>query len=314
MILLSEYDVAQLLTTAEAIPLLEAQLRLAVAGQAENIPRRRARSEGYVLHVLPAASAGPHLGAKLYLSGGASVPFVYLLFGASGLEALIAADYLGRTRTGAASGLATKYLAKPAASRLVIFGAGNQALSQVEAVLAVRPIRHITICNRSDERAQAFAAKLRGKTDAEIEITGDIARAVAGADIISTMTSAKDPLFCGSDLAASVHINAAGSNRATNAEIDHDTLARASSIFVEDVEQAKLEAGDFLRDPSFDWARIQPLSEIFTYDQAEKNEITLFESLGIGLWDLALAVELVERARSQGLGQEVNLDGFFRLP
>ena len=220
MLMLSERDVAQLLSTADAVEILEAQLRLEDQGAAQSIPRQRARNGGYVLHVLPAATAGAYLGTKLYLSGGASTQFVYLLFGPTGLKALIAADHLGRIRTGAASGLATKYLARPDAKRLVVIGAGNQAFSQIEAVCAVRPIEHVTICNRNAERARQLAAIVRRHVSAEVEMSSDTSHAVAQADVICTITNAKEPVFEGADLPASVHINAAGSNRATHREID----------------------------------------------------------------------------------------------
>lgn len=314
MIFLSERDVAQLVSTAEAVELLEAALRAQAAGDAQSIPRIRARNDKYVLHVLPATAVGPQLGAKLYLTGGPSVRFIYLLFGSAGLEAMIAADHMGRMRTGAASGLATKYLAKRVARHLVVVGAGHQSYSQIEAIAAVRPIERVTICGRTPERAQCLAETVRQTLALHVDVSDDIASAVASADVISTVTASPEPVFSGTDLSSNVHINAVGSNRATHREIDHETLARASVIVADDVEQARSEAGDLLRNPGFDWTRVQPLARIFSLTEPPSGTVTLFESLGIGLWDLAMAVEVVKRARERQIGRQIDLDGFFASP
>ena len=314
MIMLSEADVTQLLSTGDAVTILEAALHAQLQGTAVNSPRKRTRIEQFVLHVLPAASVGPHLGAKLYMSGKGNPTFLYVLFGPEGFEALIAADQLGRMRTGAASGLATKYLSAPDASRLVQFGAGNQAFNQIEAVASVRPITHVSIFNRSHERAAALAATVTKRLGITVECNTDLTSALARTDVISTMTSSATPLFSGRDLPQSVHINAAGSNRATHREIDEMTLDRAQVIMVDDIEQARSEAGDFLGAARFDWGRVQPLSDIFALKPSQEPRITLFESLGIGLWDLAMASELVTRARARGLGFTVDCPTFFAVP
>jgi len=299
VLVLQEEDVARSVTMARAIEVVEQAARDLFSGQAQNAPRRRLKSAGRMLHILPAGSDRlAHMGAKLYLSGGQRTDFWYTLFDRDGLQALIAADTLGRIRTGAASAVATKLLARTEASVLAIIGAGSQAFTQIAAIAQVRSLAHVFVSSRSESHRIALADDVRVRLGVPATAVANAYDAVVAADIVVTVTSSREPVLEGAWLQPGTHINAVGSNKAEHREIDDDVLRRAGRIVVEDREQARIEAGDLLRASAFDWSRVELLSDLLGAPQParDRHEITLFESLGIGLWDLALAVEIVQVA------------------
>jgi alanine dehydrogenase len=300
---LKEEDVIRYLPMARAIEVVEQAARDEAAGRAQKVPRMRVTTDKRMMHVLPAGSdALRHLGLKAYLSGGSLLDAWYLLFNENGLEAILQADSLGRIRTGAASGVATRLLARENATSMAILGSGNQAYTQVEAVAQVRALTQVRVYSRDAERRMIFAKKLREDFAFDVVVCDNAETAVKNADIVTTMTTAKEPIFDGAWLAPYTHVNAAGSNRATHREIDDAVIQRADRLVVEDIAQAKLESGDLLRCDNFDWSVVEELGQALVgkvRDSAKsQGDITLFESLGIGLWDLAAATEVVARARA----------------
>ncbi len=301
LIQFTEQDVIERLTMPRAIAVLEQALCDEAHGQAIHLPRQRVTMDERTLHVLPAASGryGYH-GLKAYLSGGARTAFWYMLFDRDDLKALISADYLGRLRTGAASGLATKYLARTDAAILGVIGAGSQAATQIQAICEVRKISRVLIYSRNAAHRDAFAHEVATRFGVDASAVASAEEAVAAADVVVTITNSREPVLDGTWLKDGVHINAVGSNRAASRELDETTLARAGRIVVEDIAQAKTEAGDFIRAENFDWTRllrlqdVLPLVETHAEPKRDRSEITIFKSLGIGLWDLALAIELLQ--------------------
>jgi len=220
----------------------------------------------------------------------------------------VEASVLGQIRTGAASGVAAKYMARPDSRVMTLFGAGFQAQSQVEALARVLPkLERINLVSRSPERAQKFRADLMAAVDAEVVIAQDVEQAVAAADVVTTATGSAQPLFNGAWLRPGVHVNAVGSNYAEKRELDALAVRRASRIVVDDIAVAKMESGDLIgAEP--DWSAIRPLSEVVAGrapGRASRDEITLFESQGIGLEDLAVGCHVVRRARESGRGIEI---------
>lgn len=276
----------------KAVVLLEQAFADWAAGKAQNQPRRRMRMpSGAVLHALAGANE-KYFGTKIYSTHakhGAS--FHFLLYDASTGQplALFDANWLGQIRTGAASGVATKWLAREDASTVAVLGSGFQAASQLEAVRTVRNIEKVFVWSRTKANAETFAAKHNAV------VCESANEAVAQASIVITMTSAKEPLFDDSAITPGTHINAAGSNIANRAEVPAALVQRAHIIAVDSVEQAKIEAGDLLL-ANIDWGRVVEMTDRPVRKNA--NEITLFKSIGLGLEDVAAAAHVYEAVKA----------------
>jgi ornithine cyclodeaminase/alanine dehydrogenase-like protein (mu-crystallin family) len=285
-----------------------------VAGNAAVTPRQRVASGGVRLNVM-AAGLGGRVGHKTYpIAAASGARFWFTLFGGDGSTlAIIEADNLGQMRTGAASGLATRYMARADASVATIAGTGWQARSQLEAVCRVRRIERAYAYGRNPDRARAFCIEMSGLLDIPVDPVTDLAHAVRRSHVVSTMTNASEPLVLGSMLAEGTHVNAAGSNRATAAEIDAEVVRRAEIVAVELVAQAKVESGDLLaaeRAGAFAWGREVSLADIVagnTPGRTSDAQITLFESLGIALWDIAAGNHVYDRCVAEGRGRDVEL-------
>ena len=311
---ISEADVKSCLTVATAIDLLAAAAQDLHDGKASVAPRQRISSGGVMMNLL-AGGAGGRIGHKCYpIARPRGANFWVTLYGEdASLLAMIQANTLGQIRTGAASGLATRLMANPDASVATIIGTGWQARTQLEAVCAVRPITHAYASGRNPENTKTFCAEMTAKLNIPVEPATDIASAVAQSQIVSIMTNASDPLVFGSMLTPGTHINAAGSNKATAAEIDATLVGRAATIAIENLAQAKIESGDLLaaeKAGSFDWSRAVLLSDIVagtTPGRTGKDEITLFESLGIGLWDIAAANYIYDHCMKNNIGRDVDI-------
>jgi ornithine cyclodeaminase/alanine dehydrogenase-like protein (mu-crystallin family) len=313
---ITEEDVAATFDVPTAIELLDAACRALVAGTAAVAPRQRVASGGVRLNVLAAGLDG-RVGHKTYpIAAPTGARFWFTLFGGDGSTlAIIEADNLGQIRTGAASGLATRVMARADASVATIVGTGWQARSQLEAVCRVRPIERAYAFGRSAEHARAFCNHMSGLLDIPVDPVTDLAQAVRRSHVVITMTNAAEPLVLGSMLAEGTHVNAAGSNRAIAAEIDAEVVRRSEIIAVENVAQAKVESGDLLaaeRAGAFTWGREVLLADVVagkTPGRTSDGQITLFESLGIGLWDIAAGNYVYDKCVATGRGREVELAG-----
>jgi ornithine cyclodeaminase/alanine dehydrogenase-like protein (mu-crystallin family) len=313
---LTEDDVAATLDVATTIELLDRAARALAAGEAMSLPRQRPRLGRTTMHVLPAAYGG-RLGHKTYVSGapGGGIRFWVTLFDAAtgAMLALIEADTLGQIRTGAASGLATRIMARGDARVGAVIGAGHQAETQLEAICRARPLERVLVSSRTFEHAQALCARMQPKVGAALEAVADGATAVRDADVVCTITSATQPVLLGAWLRVGVHVNAAGSNHEARREIDAEVIRRAALIAVEDVAQAKIESGDLLaaeREGAFDWPRAQRLADLVAAGPTARrrdDDVTLFESLGVGLWDVAAANHVYDRCVAEGRGNLVTL-------
>lgn len=317
-LILREDDVRQVLTMPDTIDALEAALRDFATERAQNVPRQRIilREQQGTLHLLPATvPSADALGFKSYTTFPGGVRFSVTLYSASTGEllALIAADWLGRMRTGAASGVATKYLARQDASILGMIGAGGQAETQLLAMAAVRPFTSARIWGRDPQRLAGFIARMAPQVPFPLEAAPSAADAVRGADVVVTITSAREPVLFGDWLASGAHVNAAGSNWHHRREVDDETVQRAGIIVADSVEQAHREAGDLIIPAStgkLEWNRVGELADVVAGrapGRRDETTITLFKSLGIGLEDLAVAARVFTLARERGLGETVQM-------
>lgn len=311
---LTEDEVGRLLTMDLALEAVGAGFRKLALDEAENVPRQRCRTDHVMLHVLPAgAKTLGAIGFKAYTTASTGAKFHVTLFDPKlgGMTAIVEADLLGQFRTGAASGVATKKLARPDASTVGCLGTGKQARTQLLAVCKVRKVRSVRVHGRDADRRTAFAAQLSAETGVEVVPVGSAEDAVRGQDIVITATSAREPVLKGEWLADGAHVNLIGSNFLSKAEADVDVFRRAGLVTVDSKEQALLEAGDFvaaLNAGVLRWAEVLQFAPVLLgkYPGRESPEqVTVFKSLGLGIEDIAVAARVVQLARAQGVGREI---------
>lgn len=312
-IYLSESDVVSLLPMARAIEAVEAGLRELGLGQAQNQPRQRVNIGKVTLNVMPAAiPAIGVLGVKNYTGGPGGPRAYFLLFDAEGvLLALMEADELGRIRTGATTGVATRYLARDDARIAALIGTGFQAETQLRAMCEVRPLTEVRVWSRRPEAAQAFCARLQPELRVALMPTPDVRTAVSEADIVTTITSSPEPVLLGKWLTPGVHVNAAGNNRVHEREIDAETVARAHLIVADSVAQAKLESGDLVMAAAEGvpvWDRAVDLAPVVAGNAPGReaaSQTTLFKSNGLALEDVAVGHAVYREAARRGVGQQL---------
>ena len=315
---LNETTVRELLTMPLALEAVEAAHRELSSGLAVDIPRQRTRLPQTALHILQGALPSVDaIGYKAYTSNRSGVRFLVHVSSASTgvLRVVLEADFLGMMRTGAASGVATRWLSRPESEILGVFGSGWQSEGHIEAIAAVRPLRRVKVFSRHAERLAAFCAKLSERLKIEVVPASSPEETVRGSDIVSTITTAATPLFDASWLSPGTHINAAGSNSIIRREVGEDVLKLCRPIVVDSVETALKEAGDLL--PLFEKGRLNErqlveLGEVISGrhpGRTTEQEITLFESQGMAIQDIAVAVRLEALARERGLGLELPYGG-----
>jgi ornithine cyclodeaminase/alanine dehydrogenase-like protein (mu-crystallin family) len=327
MLVLREDDVRAVLTMPETIAVLEAAFRLQGKDATRNEPRRRVvlpNGRG-VLHTMSAFVPGKPgqpeadglglLGLKTYTTFKEGVRFAVQLFSAADGAplALIEADWLGQMRTGAASGLASKYLAREDVKTLGVIGTGLQARTQVIAVSAARAFERILVYGRDEARRGAFAEEVTRATGVDASPVTEAEAAVREADVVITMTTARDPVLHGVWLKPGAHVNAAGVNWASRREVDDETVERSAVVVVDAIDQARIEAGDLILPAAvgrFDWDRAVELGAVVAENAPGRRsdaDVTLFKSVGVALEDVATAGLVYAKARERGLGSELAL-------
>lgn len=307
-----EDEVRSLLSMKDAIEVVEEAFRLKGNGLADNRPRQRPRLERSMLQAMPAAVEGVGLGLKAYTIAPDGVRYLVLLFDhtTGALLALIEAGELGRIRTGAASGVATKYLARENSRTIGVIGTGYQAATQLEAACAVRSIDTALVFSRSEARRRSFAEECSSRLGVEVRAV-ERAEAAGECDIVATVTNAADPVLAAAQVRPGTHINAAGNNRADRAEIAADLLGAASKVFIDDIQQGRTEAGEIIRAAAggnFAWNRVAELCDLITgraAGRSDEQEITLFKSIGIAIEDVAVARRIYDLATARGAGEKL---------
>ncbi len=313
-LLLTEQDVRDLASMDDAINALESAHKSQGAGRAVNDPRRRLRAPHGAVAIMPGGDAETgFLGFKTAFYAAGAVHVLLYDMTERRLAAIIQANWLGTLRTGAASGVATKYMAREDTGQTVgIIGTGTQARTQVSAVCAVRNVSRVFAYGRDEDRRKTFAEHISERMGVPVEPVAN-AQAAGEADIVITATNASTPVLEGAWLRAGAHVNAIGSNSLLRREIDLEAVTRADTIVVDDRKQTALESGD-LQEPIergiVDLARLPELGDVVAAGESIRrsdSDITLFESHGIGLWDVALATHVYQAAVEQGRGNEVDI-------
>lgn len=303
-----ESEVEQLLPAADAVDAVEACFARIARGAVDNRSRFRIKLDGGIQHTMAAADLELGLcGLKTYVGFAEGANFVVVLFATDHPEAvaLIEADRLGQRRTGAASGVAARYLAKPEARSLGVLGCGWQAESQVACIRAALPgIEEVLVYCRDEKRRMAFADAVGG-------VAVEYNKEAAEADVVVAATTSKDPVLRGEWLQPGALVCAIGANRLRARELDNAVLERASFVCCDSREQCKIEAGD-LAEPVeqglLDWLEVHELSSVVSGElagRASPEDIVVFKSVGIAAEDLAVGKLVVDRARERGLGVEL---------
>ena len=316
-LLLSEEDVKQILTMPMALAAVEESFRRLADGSALLHSRQRLHLPGKsYLHYMAAADAtSGYMGMKIYTSSGVGLRFLVPLFHVDSGEllALIEADYLGQIRTGAASGVATRLLARPDAARIGIIGTGLQSRTQLEALSLVRSITGVHAFSRNPEQRERFAKEMTAQLGLPVVAVATALEAVRGADIVVTSTTSSDPVLDGSWLAPGMHVNAIGANFPQKHELDGAAIRRCDIIVADSREQSKMESGDLIQmygDDKRRWSSVTELAEIVagkTPGRSNPEQITLFKSNGIAIEDIVVAGRIYELARERGMGRQVPL-------
>jgi ornithine cyclodeaminase/alanine dehydrogenase len=305
---LTEEDVEAVVTIGDALEAVEGSFRRQAAGAIELKPRYRLRLESGRLAVMAASDLGLGVaGVKAYAAGPDGAKFVITLFHAERHDvlAIIEADMLGRLRTGAASGVAAKYLAKEGAASLGVIGCGRQAETQIAAVRAVLPeISSTVVFCRDPERRASFAHRMAAEP-------AESHQEAAAQDVVVTITTSRDPVLRGEWLRPGALVCAAGANVPSNRELDNTVLERAAFVCCDSLEDARLESGDLIEPIAqgvLDWLEVHELAEVVAGElpgRQSDDDIVVFKSNGIASWDVAAGAAAIALAREQGVGQEL---------
>jgi len=313
---INESEVRQILTMPMALEAVEEISRKQAAGEVIVHPRRRFElpAGGGFFHYMAAMdTAAGFIAMKQYTYVKGVLRFLVPLYEIStgALLALIEADFMGQQRTGAASGVATKYLARQDARTAAILGTGGQAKTQLEAIALTRKLEAVRVYGRDPERRKAFCAEMSARLGISVQPSNSSSEAVRGADIVNTVTTSSKPVLDGHDIAEGAHVNAIGANHAHKRELDDVAISRAGVIFVDSVEQSRQEAGDliipFETHPE-KWGTVHELHELVggkVPGRTSQTQITLFKSNGIAAWDLAVAQKVYAIVRQKNLGREL---------
>jgi alanine dehydrogenase len=311
---ISESDVVSMMGMGEAILALETGLQAEAQGGAQNMIKTHVEwGGGGTLHAIGAVfPEHGFAGTKTWphTKNGAT-PLLILFDSNNGtLKAILEAFALGQMRTAAASGVATRRLASVGASEFAIIGTGKQAITQVAAVLAVRPIRRMRVFSPNEERRTQFVTRARNEFGVEVVAASSVREAVKDAPIITVATRATEPILTADMVDRGTHINSVGAIVPNRAEVSSDVLARSTQIVTDSIPQAKKlsrELIEFFGSQPGNWDTVRSLASVIgsCSGRRAEDDLTLFKSLGVGVSDLSLGIALYKRALELGLGQQI---------
>ena len=298
-----------------AMEAVEEAFRHLATRDAANSPRSRLGLPGGALNAMAATAPGLGvMGLKTYcvISGGQARFYVQLFSTTTGeLLAIIEASEMGRIRTGAATGVATRHLAREDSSTVGIIGAGYQAGAQLEGVCLSRDVASVKVYSCTPQRRAKFAAEMSAKLGVDVMAVESAEACVRETDIVITITSSSSPVLSGEWLSPGTHVNAAGSNHRKRRELDDEAVRRTDVIVADDIEQARIECGDLIHPAARGlarWEQVRSLSDVIVgkvKGRSNAEDITLFESQGIALEDIAVGARVYNMAREVGVGTEL---------
>ena len=317
MLMVSDEEVRELLPMSDCVEVLDRVFREAAAGTVSNMSRYRVPLPRGSQQIMAGMSSELGVtGLKTYVTGvGGRSQMIVLLYSIETAEpiALIAANSLGQIRTGATSGVATRYMARDGASTAGIIGSGHQARSQLAAVCAVRPIERAYVYSRTAAHREAFADEMSRELDVPVSPVDSAEAAVAQADVVCVITNAREPVVDGGAFREGTHVNAAGSNSWMRRELDETAVRRSALVVVDDLADAKIESGDLIwaaERRAFRWEQAVELRDVVggrVDGRPSAEALTLFESQGLAIEDVAAGTHVYRAALERGMGREVTL-------
>jgi ornithine cyclodeaminase/alanine dehydrogenase-like protein (mu-crystallin family) len=312
---LTETEIKKIINMELALNSVEEAFQLIALGDAVTKPRERLPVGSSSLNYMSAGIDKQNLtGLKVYVPSKNGTKFYFHIMNSLNGEmiAIMEANALGQFRTGAASGVASKYLAKKDSKKVLLIGTGYQAYTQALALDRVFELDEIYVYSRAEENRMNFINNYSSAMKSKLTPVADIESNVNNIDIISVITNSKTPVINSEIIESGVHINAAGSNHSLRRELDTKTILKADKIFVDDIDQAKMECGDLIYPESLgliQWRNIINFSDVLKFpDRFKRNfkDITIFESQGLALWDLVTAINVCEIAKTKGIGEKIN--------
>lgn len=314
LIWLTEQDVVSLVSLNEAMDALVRGLKLDGEGKAQNLQKALGTwGDGSSMHALGSVfnDAG-YCGFKTWVNTKRGANAVFILFDSNdgSILAIIEAGALGQLRTAGISGVATRYMARDDADDMALVGTGRQAMMQVAAVAAARPLRRLRVFSRSLESCRSFVTKARQQFAFDVQVSDTLEKAADGADIVTLVTRAEEPFFDGTLLARGSHLNAVGAILRQRAEFFPDVFERASLLvcdYLPNLKAASREFIEYFEEGPGSWDEVIPLSRIVAEGQRRPADadITVFKAMGMGISDLSVAMTVFERARERGIGREI---------
>jgi ornithine cyclodeaminase/alanine dehydrogenase-like protein (mu-crystallin family) len=307
---LTESDVTELLDMELALEALDDAFRARSSGDVRNEPRKRIPTGNGSMNFMAASWASRGwAGHKSYVSG----DFRVMLYGTNGegLIAVLGAGRMGQVRTGAASGIATRYMAREDSSSIGIIGSGYQAETQLEAVCAVRDIKDVKVFSSTAEKRERFASTMSERLAVNVIAVDSKEAAAEGMDVLVAVTSSVEPVITGDMVEPGMHINAAGNNSWMKRELDTAAIVKADLVACDDIDQTKIECGELMKAAEaghFAWESLVGLDRIVAGLRTARysdDEITLFESQGVAFEDIAVCGRLYELALMRGVGVEL---------
>jgi ornithine cyclodeaminase/alanine dehydrogenase-like protein (mu-crystallin family) len=314
---LTEDDVKQLIFMPQALDAVESAWKARSLGQASDIPRTRAQVPEGILNMLKATAPSlGYIGFKYYYNAKAGdTKHIHLVNVKTGrLEAIIEAGWLGSMRTGAASGIATRYLAKKKSETLGQIGSGGQASTQISAIHHAVGVSKVKVFSRTRSKLVAFCNAMSSELNIEVMPADSAEGALQGADVVNVMTRSATPVMNGAWLEPGQHINAAGSNALNRQEVDQQSIERCDVITVDARGTAENESGDLaplVERGKLRWKDLTEIGDVITakaVGRSDDRQISLFESHGMGLQDLYIAVEALRMAREKKIGIDLPIN------
>ncbi len=310
---ISEAEAAALIDMDGAIAALDHTLRLEAAGDAANMTKTHAAWPGGSLHAIGATLRRDGIAVtKTWVNTPRGSTPLALLFDATAgrLLAVLEAFALGQLRTAAISGIATRALAREDARTLAVIGTGEQALPQVAAVAAVRPITSVRVFGRDAGRREAFARRVEETLGITAAATPSVAEAVRGADVVTLVTRATEPFLASAMVGRGAHVNAVGAITPERSEFEPNLLERCAVIAVDNLPQVQALSSEciaYFKAGARDWSRVTALSAVLARGQTRPQDadLTLFKAMGMGISDLAVGLACYRAAVERGIGRSI---------
>lgn len=311
---ITEADVVSLISLPEAVTALERILAMEARDEAANMPKAHLMvGDNDAMHALGASVRGVGLcGFKTWVNVAGKSATVVIVFALEdgACQAVIEATALGQMRTAAMTGVGTRRLAPKGADDMAVIGTGKQALPQIAACAAVRPLKHLRIFSRNPDSRANFTAAVKNEFDFEVTAADTLEDAVKDAPIVTLITNSTQPFLTAGMVAPGGHINAMGAIVPARIEFTDDVFARCDAIAVDSlrgVRDLSAEFGAHYGDDEAAWAEVRPISALVAEDAKRPDgaDLTLFKAMGMGISDLALAIEILDRARAKNVGHAV---------